>query len=255
MGEPTRDDADDAHTRLFVDIGSDAADYLLGLFGAKEVLDLPKRQLGEFIRLAQFNASEFEDYKKVVHADNGPPAPEYQDVVEAAAALRKRIGDEAVRSLLRLKGVKELSDLRHYHVDTHRELIRLSRLGANTIDEFRVALAEATDDVWSREAKAPLPDDLQVLALEYRCEQTKLEPAIEVLRTLGCVTSHSTGETTLFGRKDHSCLRLDVIAKRPLMEKWLSSSAETQHRFGSFCSRDLMLRHISSYLIWRIAIS
>jgi hypothetical protein len=73
--------------------GWEGALFLLSLFGAKNTAELPDRQLSEFIRLCErgMQSNTLEELKQSIRADAGPPEPRYEDVVDAAAALRKRI--------------------------------------------------------------------------------------------------------------------------------------------------------------------
>jgi hypothetical protein len=170
----TRNDAYIAFRKLASSVGMDAGLFLLGLFGAKVSAELPDRQLSEFVRLCELGmqSNTLEELKQSIRADAGPPEPTYEDVVDAAATLRKRINEDAVRWLSRRFGHNETSRLRHYRDSgLFRKFIRLSRLEASTAEEFALALADTYDNNWSREARAPLPDDLQVLALEYRCKE------------------------------------------------------------------------------------
>jgi hypothetical protein len=208
--------------------------YLVSLFGVKETSDLPKRQLGEFVRLCQLGlqSNTLDEFKQSIRADAGPAEPTDEDVVDAAAALRKRIDENAVRFLCRYFDSKRPSDIPKYHF---REFIRLSRLEAKTAEEFALALADMDDSHWSREARAPLPDDLRVLALEYRYSKD-LHIDIEVLdvfNQIGCFSKHNPNETTIFGTEKFGCgrIRVDVIARQSDLEKWLSTPDEVQRRF------------------------
>jgi hypothetical protein len=236
----TRNDAFIAFRRLASSVGMDAGLFLLGLFGAKVSAELPDRQLSEFVRLCELGmqSNTLEELKQSIRGDAGPPEPTYEDVVDAAAALRKRINeDEPVRCLCRRFGHNDLNPLRHYRdSDFFRKLIRLSRLEASTSEEFALALADTLDDNWSREARAPLPDDLRVLALEYRCKEDLAVDIdmSDVLNQIGCFSKHKPNEITIFGKENKQCgrIRVDVIARQSDLEKWLSTQEEVERRFG-----------------------
>jgi hypothetical protein len=223
--------------------GMDAGRFLLGLFGAEVSAELPDRQLSEFIRLCELGmqSNTLEELKQSIRADAGPPEPTYEDVVDAATALRKRINEDAVRWLCRRFGHNETSRLRHYRgSDLFRKFIRLSRLEASTAEEFALALADTYDNNWSREARAPLPDDLQVLALEYRCKEDLAVDIdlSDVWNQIGCFSKHKPNEITIFGKEkaerfEIARIRVDVIARQSDLDKWLSTQGKSNADSGS----------------------
>jgi AAA domain-containing protein len=187
----------------------------------------------------------------VIRADAGPTEPTSEDAVDAAAALRKRINEDAVRFLCRTFDETCPSDIPKYHF---REFIRLSRLEAKTSEAFARALADMYDSHWSREARAPLPDDLRVLALEYSCNEDLYVNHFEVLEVLevfdvlceiGCFSKHKPNEITIFGksseRSKYGRVRVDVIGRQPDLDKWLSTPEEANRRFGFGRYGDLVL--------------
>jgi AAA domain len=148
--------------------------------------------------------------------------------------------EDAVRWLCRRFGHNDPSYFRHYRgSDFFRKLILLSRLEASTSEEFALVLADTLDDNWSREARAPLPDDLRVLALEYRCKEDLAANIYmsDVLNQIGCFSKHKPNEITIFGkekleRSEIACIRVDVIARQSDLDKWLSTQEEVERRFG-----------------------
>ncbi len=217
--------------------------YLLSLFGAKEICDVPMRQLGEFVRLCELGmpSNTLEEFKQSIRADAGPTEPTSEDAFDAAAALRKRINEDAVRFLCRTFGRTCTGHIPKYHF---REFIRLSRLEAKTSEAFALALADRYDSHWSREARAPLPDDLRVLALEYTCNVNNFD-VLEALYQIGCFSKHKPNEITIFGKPSEGSLygrvRVDVIARQPDLDKWLTTSEEVKRRFGFGRYGDLWL--------------
>jgi AAA domain len=227
--------------------GIHAGLYLLSLFGLKETRDVPRRQLGEFVRLCELGmpSNTLEEFKQSIRADAGPTEPTSEDAVDAAAALRKRINEDAVRFLCRTFGETCPSDIPKYHF---REFIRLSRVEAKTAEAFALALADVYDSHWSREARAPLPDDLRVLALEYSCNEDLYVSDFEVfdmLCEIACFSKHKPNEITIFGksseRSKYGRVRVDVIGRQPDLDKWLSTPEEANRRFGFGRYGDLVL--------------
>ena len=204
--------------------GIDALRYLVSLFGVKDMVDATKRQLGEFVRLCQLGmeSNTLEELKHLIRADAGPPEPTYEDVVDAAAALRKRLNEDAVRWLCRRCYCRDTSSLRRFvNPDVFRKFIRLSRLEASTADEFALSLADTHNCNWAHEARAPLPDDLRVLALEYRCNKDLAADidGCSVFDQIGCFSRHKPNETTIFGKDksknpEMARIRVDVIARQ-----------------------------------------
>jgi hypothetical protein len=224
--------------------GVDAGRFLLSLFGAKVTNELPHRQFGEFIRLCELGlqSKTLEELKQSIQADAGPPEPTNEDVVDAAEALRKRINEDAVRFLCRYFDHKRPSDIPKYHF---RKFIRFSRLEAKTAEAFALALADTYDDHWSGEARAPLADDLRVLALEYGCNDDLHVNALELLEQLGCVSAHESHEVTIFGKSERrynqTGVRVDILVKQSDLDKWLSTPEEVRRRFGFGWGGDLVL--------------
>jgi AAA domain-containing protein len=233
--------------KLYYDGPVGALPYLLSLFGVGNPNDLPKRQIGEFNRLCELGmqSNTLEEFKQSIRADFGPPEPTYEDVVDAAAALRKRIDDDALRYLCCRFGCNSMAGLQHCRVD-FRKFIQLSRLEASSPEEFTLAMADTLDDNWSRGAKAPLPDGLRVLALEYLFEAgLKDYEVIYVLNTIGCVSEHQPHEKTVFGPSKRKSppkrIRVDVILEQSVLSQWLSTPEEIQKRFGFKRNGDLTL--------------
>jgi hypothetical protein len=222
----TRSDAFIACRKLDTDSGSiDAGRFLLGLFGATTTAELPDRQLGEFVRLCELGpfSTTLDEFKQLIRVDAGPPERTYEDVVDAATALQKRINEDAVRFLCRRFGVEHPSSFRHHNSsNSFRKFIRLSRLEAKTAEAFAQALADADLDHYSRELRTPLPDDLQVLALDYWCNRDLLTDdteALYVLHQIGRFSIHKPNEITIFGKGKTEGVRLDVIARRSDLDK------------------------------------
>jgi hypothetical protein len=177
------------------------------------------------------------------------------DLRQAAEALRKRLakdscaedscdrdaaGEDAVRFLLKHYNIDNLSSSYGFSDDERKEFIQLSRLPAKTPEQFALALADARKDNWSREARAPLPDDLQVIALEYRyyghkeykSEKEVLEGFVQdndcdlspeqLLSHIGLTSVHSEQETTrFFGPRRYlgQRLRVDIIVRKSSLEQ------------------------------------
>jgi hypothetical protein len=116
----------------------EGVEYLISLFGVEKCLDIPRRQRGEFNRLCEVGmpSNTLEEFKQLIRADAGPPEPTYEDVVDAAAALRKRIDEDAVRWVCRRLGYHKSIDFLRNHHSYSREFIRLSRLEAGTAEDF-----------------------------------------------------------------------------------------------------------------------
>src|SRR5262245_22728133 len=237
----TRNDAFIAFRKLATGgAGWDGGKFLLSLFGATVTNELPDRQLAEFVRLCELGLmlsnNTLDEFKQEIRADAGPPEPTDEDVVDAAAALRKRINEDAVRFLCRYFGYSDLGVIRHQKY-FYRKFIRLSRLEACTAEEFALRLADAHDDNWSREARAALPDDLRVLALQYAHDARLYvndSEAFDVLNQIGCYSRHKPDEIIMFGKERGGCgrIRVVVIARQSDLDKWLSTPEEIERRFG-----------------------
>jgi hypothetical protein len=101
-----------------------------------------------------------------------------------------------------------------YSVDAG-EFARLAKLRARTAD-FVIALADVQDAHWYRDARAPLPDDLKVLTLEYQYlkEPDNEYDDFEILfEALGLCSRHAPEEITRFGKVDRTRLRVDAVMK------------------------------------------
>jgi AAA domain len=120
-------------------------------------------------------------------------------------------------------------------------------------------------DHWSREARAPLPDALRVLALEYSCDERLLSPRYddegrrqesptpdpeEFLNYLGLVSRHEPAETTLFGGPvgdGRVRFRLDIVAKQLSLAQFAPS--KIKKTFGDF-ARGVKLDHHKILKTW-----
>jgi len=148
--------------------------------------------------------------------------------------LRKRLNEDAVRWLCRRYGYDDTSRLRHYAnaADVFREFIRYSRLEASTADEFALSLADTHNYSWAHESRAPLPDDLRVLALEYRCSKDLAADfeSLSVFDEIGHWSTHKPNETTIFGKEKFELarIRVDVVARQSDLDKWLSTPEEVR---------------------------
>jgi hypothetical protein len=191
----------------------------------------------------------------LIRADAGPPEPTDEDVVDAAAVLRKRLNEDAVRWLCRYFGYHDLGVIRRSEC-FYREFIRLGRLEVDTADEFALRLSEAHDDNWSREARLALPDDLRVLALQYWCDKGWFQDteALDVLLDqLGLYSRHRPNEITMFGKssvgESIGRIRIDVIARESDLNKWLSTPEEVKRRFGFGEWSSARLRFVGNYKV------
>jgi AAA domain len=179
-------------------------------------------------------ASQRQRREKLRQEESAAPPPPAQktkedEVREAADALRTRLGQDAVRYLLKHFGCERVS-----HVSQHDDFIRLSQLPAETPQAFALALADTVADQWSRDARAPLPDNLRVVALELVCNANVLDLDTDgretfatlesLLRHLGTVSVHKQGEATFFGPNRYGetsrLLRVDILVKQSSLESW-----------------------------------
>ena len=162
-----------------------------------------------------------------------PKCNSEQEIInKAAEALRQRLGEEALRYLAKRVGCDENIERCAYYINL-REFVRLSKLRARTAEEYVIALANEEEanledaialenveeaDVktgnWYRDARAPLPDDLKVLRLEYQRLSEPDEDSDDfqaLFDTLGLFSLPQPGEITCFGKVDATRVRVDVV--------------------------------------------
>ncbi len=138
---------------------------------------------------------------------------------EAVEALRQRLGEDAVRYILKRQGCSDLEYLIKYAPSSSfDDVVRLTKLPAQTAKDFVIALTHDAAQYaphWYADAQAPLPSDLKVLTLEYSLPDDDNEDATydyEVLfAALGIFTTHKPGEITRFGKTSTRRLRVDVV--------------------------------------------
>jgi AAA domain len=139
-----------------------------------------------------------------------------QEIVDKAVeALRQRLGEDAVRYLAKRWGAKDFSIM--YGIDV-RELTRLTKLRARNAEQFAIALTDESArhaPHWFADARAPLPDDLRVVMLEYQYLKEPVEDGDDGFETLfnalGLCSRHEPGEITRFGKVDRARLRVDAV--------------------------------------------
>jgi AAA domain len=139
---------------------------------------------------------------------------EQEIINKAVEALRQRLGEDAVRYLAKRVG-EDVENIQWCGVNP-REFVRLTKLRAGTAEEFVIALAnneEANleDRRWYRDARAPLPDDLKVLRLEYQDLREPSDAFEELFGALGLYSLHKPGEITCFGKVNKTRKRVDVV--------------------------------------------
>ena len=104
-----------------------------------------------------------------------------QEIIDKAVeALRQRLGEDALRYLAKRKGYGGSDKfLTAYGIDAG-EFTRLTKLRARNAEEFAIALTDESArraPHWYADARAPLPDDLRVVLLEYQYLKEPAEDA------------------------------------------------------------------------------